>query len=246
MPDDTTKQTAIVLGVGAERGLGAALARRFASEGYHVVLAGRTADKLASRADEIRAMGGAATAVVSDVTMQDSVDELFAQAAEAGPIAAVLYNAGNNARIAFQDITAAQFERFWRVCCFGGFLTAQAAIRHMLPHQQGSLFFTGASGSLRGRTNFAHFASAKAGLRNMAQSLAREFGPQGLHIAHFIIDGVIDGQMIRERFPDFVDRMGADGALNPDAIAETFFQVHRQHPSAWSHEVDLRPFKENW
>ena len=246
MPDGTIKETAIVLGVGAERGLGAALARRFAGEGYHVVLAGRTADKLAARADEIRAMGGAATAVVSDVTIQDSIEALFTQAAEAGPIAAVLYNAGNNARIPFQDITPAQFERFWRVCCFGGFLTAQAAIAHMLPRQRGSLFFTGASGSLRGRANFAHFASAKAGLRNMAQSLAREFGPQGLHIAHFIIDGVIDGQMIRERFPEFVDRMGADGALNPDAIAQTVFHIHQQPVSAWSHEVDLRPFKENW
>lgn len=246
MTNHLTKETAIILGVGAERGLGAALARRFAADGYHVILAGRTADKLAARVQEIEAQGGAATAVVTDVTNTGSVDGLFTKAAATGPIAAVLYNAGNNARIPFQDISAEQFERFWRVCCFGGFLTAQAAIAHMLPRQRGSLFFTGASGSLRGRANFAHFASAKAGLRNLAQSLAREFGPQGLHIAHFIIDGVIDGQMIRERFPEFVEQMGADGALNPDAIAQTVFHIHQQHPSAWSHEVDLRPFKENW
>lgn len=246
MTDNPTRETAIILGVGAERGLGAALARRFAAGGYHVMLAGRTMDKLAARVLEIEARGGTATAVVTDVTIEESVDRLFAKAAETGPVAAVLYNAGNNARIPFQEISAKQFERFWRICCFGGFLTAQAAVRHMLPRQRGSLLFTGASGSLRGRTNFAHFASAKAGLRNLAQSLAREFGPQGLHIAHFIIDGVIDGQMIRDRFPDFIDRIGADGLLDPDAIAESFFQVHQQHPSAWSHELDLRPFKENW
>lgn len=242
----TDTNVAVVLGVGASRGLGAALARRFANEGYHAVLAGRTQQKLDAIKQEIEKSGGAATTCLTDVTDVGDVEKLFDTAASLGPIDAVLYNAGNNAIIPFMELKPEEFEQFWRVCCLGGLHTGQAAIKRMLPNAKGSILFTGASASLRGRANFGHFASAKAALRNMVQSMAREFGPQGLHIGHVIVDGVIDGEMVRSRFGEYLDRLGEDGGLDPDAIAEAFWAMHAQHRSAWTHELDLRPFKENW
>ena len=245
-----TEQTevAIVAGVGASRGLGAALARRFAREGYHVVAAGRTQEKLDKIVDELHKANNnkKATAVRTDITDINQVDQLFTTAAGIGPIAAVLYNAGNNTRLPFLDITAQQFENIWRTGCLGGFLVGQAAVRHMLPRGQGTILYTGATASLRGRPNFAPFASAKAALRNMVQSMAREFGPRGIHIGHVIIDGVIDGEIARDRFNDYLDSLGKDGALDPDAIADSFWAMHTQNRTAWTHELDVRPFKETW
>ncbi len=239
-------ETAVVLGAGASNGVGGALARRFAGEGLHVVIAGRTQAKVDALAEEITATGGSAEAVRVDVTSAEDQDALFKHVAERGPIAAVLYNAGNNAIIPFEQLDAETYESFWRVGNFGAFLTAKRAIPLLKAQGSGSLFFTGASGSMRGKANFAHFASMKAGLRMLAQSLAREFGPHGVHVAHFIIDGVIDGEMVRSRFGEFLEQMGEDGSLSPDAIAEAFWYVHNQPRSAWTHELDLRPFKENW
>lgn len=238
--------TAIVIGVGASNGVGGALARRFAQGGRRVVVAGRTLEKLEAVAAAIHAEGGSAEAFAADVTSAADLDALFAHAAQRGAIDAVLYNAGNNAIIPFEELTAEQFETFWRVGCFGAFLTAKRALPVLTRQGRGSLFFTGASGSLRGMPRFAHFASMKAGLRNLAQSLAREYGPKGVHVAHFIIDGVIDGDMVRGRFGEHLDSLGEDGALTPDAIAEAYWFAHGQHKSAWTHEMDLRPFKERW
>jgi NAD(P)-dependent dehydrogenase (short-subunit alcohol dehydrogenase family) len=162
------------------------------------------------------------------------------------PLAAVLYNAGSNLPIKFSDLTPEQFDEFWRVGCFGAFLTARLALPILQQQGRGSLFFTGASASTRGRPNFAHFAVAKAGLRNLAQALAREYGPQGIHIAHVVIDGVVNGDIVRGRFSDYLEALGDDGALEPQAIAQAFWALHQQHPSAWSHELDLRPYKESW
>jgi NAD(P)-dependent dehydrogenase (short-subunit alcohol dehydrogenase family) len=236
----------IILGAGASNGVGGALARRFAAGGHHVFAAGRTTEKVTALAQEITAAGGSAEGVRVDVTSETDLDTLFTAANARGEIAAVLYNAGNNAIIPFEQLDAETFETFWRVGCFGGFLTAKRAIPLLAKQGHGSLFFTGASGSLRGKANFAHFASMKAGLRMLAQSLAREFGPKGVHVAHFIIDGVIDGDMVRSRFGEYLDQLGEDGGLSPDAIAEAFWYVHAQHKSAWTHELDLRPAKENW
>lgn len=238
--------TVVVIGAGASNGVGGALSRKFAEGGHPVVIAGRTEAKVAALADEVTAAGGSAEPFVIDVTKAEDQDALFAKVAETGEIAAVLYNAGNNAIIPFEDLDAETFEAFWRVGCLGGFLTAKRAIPLLKAQGKGSLFFTGASGSLRGKSNFAHFASMKAGLRMLAQSLAREFGPHGIHVAHFIIDGVIDGDMVRSRFGEYLDALGEDGGLSPDAIAEAYWYVHQQHPSAWTHELDLRPFKETW
>lgn len=203
-------------------------------------------EKTEALAKEIRDAGGSAEAVCVNVTSEADQDKLFSLAAERGPIAAVLYNAGNNAIIPFEQLDADTLESFWRVGCLGAFLSAKRAIPLLKEQGRGSLFFTGASASMRGKPNFAHFASMKAGLRMLAQSLAREFGPQGIHVAHFVIDGVIDGEIVRSRFGEYLEQLGEDGSLSPDAIAEAYWYVHSQYRSAWTHELDLRPFKEKW
>lgn len=239
-------ETVIVLGAGASQGVGGALTRKFANGGYHVIAAARSKDKVDALADEVKAAGGSAEGMRVDATSETDQDALFEYAASKGPLAAVLYNVGNNAIIKFEDLSADTFEQFWRVGTLSAFLTAKRALPILEKQGRGSLFFTGASGSLRGKPNFAHFASMKAGLRALAQSLAREYGPKGVHVAHFIIDGVIDGEMVRSRFAEYLEGLGEDGCLSPDAIAGAYWYTHNQPRSAWTHEMDLRPFKENW
>ena len=238
--------TVIVLGAGASQGVGGALSRRFAAGGHHIIACGRTEERVQALAADIRDGGGSAEGFAADVTSEESLDGLFAHAKEKGPLSAVLYNAGNNAVIPFEKLEPKLVEQMWRVGCFGAFLTARRALPILAEQGEGSLFFTGASGSLRGRPNFAHFASMKAGLRMLAQSLAREYGPKGVHVAHFIIDGIIDGDMVRSRLSEYVESLGEDGCLAPDAIAEAYWSVHSQPRSAWTHEMDLRPFSEKW
>jgi len=161
-------------------------------------------------------------------------------------VGAVVYNAGNNAMIPFDKLDEETFEDFWRVCCLGGFLTAKAALPSLLKSGGGSLIFTGASASLRGKANFAHFASAKAGLRNLAQAIAREYGPKEIHVGHIVVDGVINGERVRSRFGEYLDDLGEDGSLNPDDMAEAYWNMHGQPRNAWTHEIDIRPYKENW
>lgn len=237
---------ALVIGVGASNGLGAALARRFAKSGLEVVVSGRTQDKLDKIVEEIQMAGGAARAFVCDVTVSDQVTALFKDIAEHGSLDALLYNAGNNAIIPFEELTAEQFEAFWRLGCYGGFLAAKAAVPLMTSQGCGSIIFTGASASLRGRPNFVHFASAKAALRMLSQALAREYGPKGIHVAHVVVDGVIDGERVRALAPQYLESLGEEGSINPDEMAEAFYQLHSQPRSAWTHELDIRPFKENW
>lgn len=242
------KPTAVVVGVGSERGVGGAVCKRFAREGYHVYVAGRTLSKVEALAASIRASGGSAQAVATDTTKESDVIALFDLAMN--PAAGldqpdvVVFNAGNNAMIEFTELTAAQFEDFWRVGCYGGFLVGREAARRLLPLGRGTILFTGASGSLRGKAGFAHFASAKAGLRMISQSMARAYGAKGLHVAHVVIDGGIDGDRLQNAFPAMVERLGPDGLLGVDGIAETYWQLHRQPRSAWTQEIDLRPYKE--
>jgi len=240
-----SERAAIVVGVGAEAGLGARLCTRFGREGLHVLVGGRTALRIEGVAAAIRGAGGTATAVVTDTTREADVLRIFerADAIAPGALEVAIFNAGNNAMKNFVEMEASFFEDTWRVACFGGFLVGREAARRMSVQQRGTVLFTGASASLRGKPPFAAFASAKAGLRAIAQSMAREFGPQGVHVAHVIIDGGIAGERL-QRFAEFVRAKGEDGMLDLDAIADTFWMLHRQHRTAWTHELDLRPFKE--
>jgi len=244
--------SALVLGVGAHAGLGAALARRFAREGLHVVVAGRTAEKVEAVAAQIRQAGGRAEAIACDVTQATDVGRAFDRAEAAGPLVLAVYNAGNNRWRPLLEMDDAFFEDVWRVGCFGGFLAGREAARRMLPPPADaakggrSLLFTGATASVRARPPFTAFASAKAALRALAQGMAREFGPQGLHVAHVIIDGGIDGEQLNSRLPQMRQQKGAEGMLQPDAIADVYWQLHRQDPTTWSFELDLRPFKETF
>lgn len=240
-------ETVLILGVGVADSVGGALARRFAREGLHVVVGGRTPERLQQTVDAVRSAGGSAEAFAVDVTSQEQVNAAFEHLRALGqPVASVIYNAGSNSIIPFEELSAEQFTQFWAVCCLGGFHTAKLAMPLLRDQGRGSMLFTGSSGSLRGKPNFAHFAAAKAGVRNLAQALAREFGPQGVHVAHIVIDGVVRGERVRQAFPGYLEHLGEDGSLHPDAIADAYWSVHTQHRSAWSFEVDLRPFRENW
>jgi NAD(P)-dependent dehydrogenase (short-subunit alcohol dehydrogenase family) len=230
------KDVAVIVGVGP--GLGAALARRFAQGGLAVAIAARNPDKLAPLAREI---GGRAYAC--DATDARSVERLFEQAErEIGAPAVAIYNAGAYAPGAVLDIEAAEFERCWRALCLGGFLVGQRAARSMAQAGRGTVIFTGATASLRGGAGFANLAVGKFGLRAVAQSMARELGPKGIHVAHV----VIDGQIRSERYAHLEQQRPPDGLLDPAAIAESFWHLHQQPRSAWTLELDLRPWVERF
>ncbi len=241
-----TKESALVVGVGASEGLGAAAARRFAREGMHVVVAGRTAAKVETVAAEIREAGGSAEAVVGDASIEADADRFVTVADAAGDLVLALHNAGSNRRDAFLELRREDFEALWREHTLGGFLVGRAAARRMVERGRGTMLFTGASGSLRGKAMFAAFASAKAGLRAVSQSMARELGSKGIHVAHVVIDGGIEGQRLLSRMPELKEQRGPDGLLKIDAIATAFWQLHLQHRSAWTLELDLRPWAEQF
>lgn len=231
-----TQPTAVIAGVGP--GLGAALVEKFASAGFSVVAAARNAERLESLLGR-----DGVTPVDCDLTEPGAVERLFANVAGMpGPLEVAVYNAGafEPARVA--DIDPGMFERCWRVGCFGGFLVGREAARLMRPAGHGTILFTGATASLRGGAGFANLASPKFALRAVAQSLARELGPEGIHVAHVIIDG----QIRSPRYESLLSERGPDSLLEPEAIAETYLALHRQHRSAWTHELDLRPWVEKF
>jgi len=239
---------ALVLGVGAAAGLGGALCKRFAREGLETFAAGRTQAKLDALAAEIRAAGGRAHAVVADVTSAadmacafETVEKVTGAAPEL-----VVYNAGNMAAGPLAEMTDAFFEAAWRVCAFGAFLCGREAARRMVPLGRGTLIFTGATSSLRSRPPFVAFAAAKAAERAVAHGLAREFGPKGLHVAHVVVDGVIDGELVNSRMPQLKKSLGDDGMLATDSLADAYWMLHVQQRSAWTLELDLRPYKETF
>ncbi|MET0285948.1 MAG: SDR family NAD(P)-dependent oxidoreductase [Polyangiales bacterium] len=234
-----TKNEAWVVGVGARAGLGAAIARRFAREGFAVVVSGRTPDKLAAVVNEIQDQGGVARALPLDVSREADVR---AAAEQLGDLEVAVFNAGGGTRAPTLDLSAQAFEDSWRVGTLGGFLFGREALRKLAARKQGTLLFTGATASLRGKPPFAGFAASKAGLRSLAQTFAREFGPQGVHVAHVIIDGGIDGERLRTHSPD----RDPDGLLGLDAIADVYWHLHAQPRSAWTQELDLRPYKESF
>ncbi len=239
--------TALIIGVGSENGVGGALCRRFAREGLHVVVAGRTESKVSAVAVALEGAGGKASYVVGDTTMSEGVEAFFDAAEEAGGVPdLVVYNAGNNQFSALLDMTDAFFEGVWRVCCFGGFLVGREAAKRMIPKGGGTLIFTGATASIRARPPFTAFASAKAGLRAVAHGMAREFGKDGLHVGHVVIDGVIDGDQVNTKLPQIKEHLGESGMLLPDDIAEAYWMLHSQPRTAWTLELDVRPHCESF
>jgi len=229
-------QCALVVGVGP--GLGAALARRFARGGLPTAVAARNASRLGGLAREI---GGRAYGC--DATDDDQATALIERVeAEIGALALVAYNAGAFLPKSVLDTPPAEFERCWRVGCLGGFLIGRAAARGMAARGAGTILFTGATASLRGGAGFVNLAVGKFGLRALAQSMARELGPKGVHVAHVIVDGQIDS----ERYAALRAERGPDALLHPDAIAESYWQLHLQPRSAWTQELDLRPWTEKF
>lgn len=238
--------TALVVGAGP--GLGGAVARRFAREGFQVAAVRRRhGDELGELCAEIEADGGRARPFEVDARREEQVIDLVeCVEREMGPIGVAVFNPGANINIPIRDMPSQKFFKVWEMACFAGFLVGREAARVMVPRQKGTIFFTGATASLRGGPGFAAFASAKAGLRAVAQSMARELGLEGIHVAHTVIDGAIDMPWIRENFGEELAKRGPDAMLAPDDIAETYWAIHRQPRSAWTFEVDLRPWVEKW
>jgi len=233
------------VGVGPINGLGAALAQRFAAAGLPVFIAGRSSSKLDLVVAAIAEKGGAATPVVADATIEADIQRVLATVAQKGfELDIAAYNVDSNIPAPMLETDLETFTKLWQQNSLGAFLFGREVIKHMLPQRRGTVIFTGATASLRAKPPFTAFSAAKAGVRALAQGMAREFGPQGIHVVHAVIDGVIDGDRARHQFPQFVEAKGQEGLLQTSAIAETYWQLHLQHPSAWTHELDLRPCQE--
>lgn len=236
-----------IIVIGAGDALGGAIARRFAREGYAAVIVRRHAEQLEPLAAAIREAGGEAHPIGADARQEDQMIALFAKVeADIAPVEVCVFNIGANVRFPIAETTSRVFTKVWEMACFSGFIAGREAARVMTPRGRGTVIFTGATASLRGGVGFAAFASAKAGLRAVAQSMARELGPQGVHVAHTIIDGAIDTAWIAENFPQRYALKAQDGILNPDHIADAYWALHVQPRDAWTHELDLRPYMETW
>jgi len=235
--------------VGAGDGVGGAIARAFAAAGHEVCITrrARNLDQLEALAQDIRDRGGRARAYGVDARSEEEMVALFDRIErDVGELEVVVFNIGANVRFGIRETTARVFHKVWEMACFAGFLTGREAARVMAPRGRGSILFTGATASVRGRDGFAAFASAKHGLRAVAQSMSRELGPLGIHVAHVVVDGAIDGVFTRSNRTDVEALLEGDQILKPDEIARNFVWLHGQPRSAWTHELDLRPWTEAW
>lgn len=239
------KQAAIIIGAGDATG--GAIARRFSRGGLTVVCTRRTSEKVAPLVESIRNSGRHAEGFGCDARSEDDMIALFDRVeADIGAVQAVVFNIGANVNFPITETTSRVYRKVWEMAAFAGFLTGREAARVMLPRQAGTIIFTGATASLRGGAGFSAFAGAKFALRALAQSMARELGPQGIHVAHTVIDGAIDTAFIRDNFPERYALKGQDGILDPEAIADMYWMLHNQPRSAWTHELDLRPWIEKF
>ncbi len=237
----------VALVVGAGDATGGAIARRFAREGYVACVTRRNGDKLEPLVRRIEAEGGRAFGFGSDARKEDAVVELVDRIErEIGPIEVAVHNVGGNVRFPIRETTARVYFKVWEMGCFSGFLLGREAARIMGPRGRGTILFTGASASLRGREGFAAFSGAKHGLRALAQSMARELGPLGVHVGHVVVDGAIDTAFIQQMFPERYALKDRDGVLDPEHIAENYWLLHRQPRDAWTFELDVRPWIESW
>jgi NAD(P)-dependent dehydrogenase (short-subunit alcohol dehydrogenase family) len=246
----TARNASLAL-IGAGDFIGSAIALKFAAEGYLVVAGRRNADKLAPLVAAIEADGGRCIARALDARKEDEIVAFLRAADQAAPLEICIFNPGANVNFPLLDTTERVFRKVWELACYGGFLTGREAARLLLPRGRGSIFFTGATASLRGGKGYAAFASAKAGLRAVAQSMARELGPQNIHVAHLVIDAGVDTSFVRERIEaargaEALKNLPPDTLMQPSSIADTYWALHQQTRDAWTFELDLRPFAETW
>lgn len=237
--------------VGAGDYIGAAIARRFAAEGFTVFAGRRNGDKLAPLVAAIEAEGGTAIGRSLDARKEEAVVAFLADANRHAPLEVCIFNIGANVRFSLAETTERVFRKVWEMACYSGFLTTREAAKHMLAHGRGSIFLTGATASLRGGIGYSAFASAKFGLRAVAQSAARELGPQNIHVAHLIIDAGVDTQFVRDRIrsqggDEAVANLQPDQLMRPEAVADAYWDLYKQPRDAWTFEHEIRPFGEKW
>jgi hypothetical protein len=237
--------------IGAGDFIGSAIARKFAGEGFTVFAGRRNGEKLQPLVQEVEAQGGRIIARSMDARQEDAINGFLKEADSEAPLEACIFNAGANVHFPLLDTTERVFRKVWEMACYAGFLTGREAARLMLPHGRGAIFFTGATASLRGGAGYSAFAAAKAGLRAVAQSAARELGPQNIHVAHLIIDAGVDTAWVRERIKaregeDALRNLDPGRLMNPASVAETYWQLYQQPRDAWTFEMDIRPFGERW
>ncbi len=244
----TAKPICLVIGAGDY--IGAAIARRFARGGFHLVLGRRGGEKTAPLIAEIEAAGGSAQGFTWDARKEETATQMFAQVeTEIGPIEICIFNVGGNVRFPLRDTTERVFRKVWEMCAYGAFLSGREAAKYMVPRQKGSIFFTGATASVRGSAGYAAFASGKFALRGLAQAMARELGPQNIHVAHLVVDSGVDTAFVRQRLADAgkdPETLPPDTLMDPASIAETYWTLHHQPRDGWTHEMDIRPFAEPW
>ena len=239
-------ESAVVV-IGAGDATGGAIAKRFAREGFTLCVTRRNADSLSELVNQIEADGGKAHAFGCDARSEEEMVGLFEHIErEIGPVEVAIFNIGANVRFGITETTARVYRKVWEMGAFAGFLAGREAARVMVPRHKGTIIFTGATASVRGGKGFSAFAGAKFALRALAQSMARELGPEGIHVVHPIIDGAIDTAFIRDTFPAMYAKKDQDGILNPEHIADTYWMLHQQPRDAWTHEIDLRPWMETF
>jgi NAD(P)-dependent dehydrogenase (short-subunit alcohol dehydrogenase family) len=246
---DARNATVAVIGAGDY--IGSAIAERFAAGGYTVFAGRRNAEQLGALKAKIEQAGGACVARGLDARKEEDVAAFLAEADAHAPLEVCIFNVGANVNFPVTETTERVFRKVWEMACYGGFLTGREAAKRMLARGRGSIFFTGATASLRGGKGYAAFASAKFGLRGLVQSMARELGPQNIHVAHLIIDAGVDTAFVRDRIaqargPQALAELEPDQLMNPASIAETYWSLHAQPRDAWTHELDIRPYRETW
>ena len=245
------RRNASVAVIGAGDFIGSAIAEKFAAEGYTVFAGRRNGDQLAGLKAKIEAAGGACVARGLDARKEEDITAFLAEADAHAPLEVCIFNVGANVNFPIAETTERVFRKVWEMACYGGFLTGREAAKLMRARGGGSIFFTGATASLRGGKGYAAFASAKFGLRGVAQAMARELGPENIHVAHLIIDAGVDTAFVRGRIvaaggEAALAELEPDQLMNPSSIAETYWQLHRQPRDAWTHELDIRPYRETW
>lgn len=244
-------RNATVAVIGAGDFIGSAIAKRFAREGYTVVAGRRTADKLEPLVKAIEDAGGKCVGRALDARKEDDITAFLNEADAIAPLEVCIFNPGANVNFPILETTERVFRKVWEMACYGGFLTGREAARLMLPRGRGTILFTGATASMRGGKGYAAFASAKFGLRGVAQSMARELGPQNIHVAHLVIDAGVDTAFVRDRIrerggEEAVENIAPDQLMNPESIADAYWYLHSQSRDAWTFEMDVRPYAETW